>query len=194
MSARSMAALCLCLALPACASTGDGWDDTDFGGEDDFARPGTYVGVSAVKGMEQFRNLGPLDASNSDVGVGLRVGQRIDPRFAVEVAVDQVPGYELSAPGASADLDVTSVAVQGKYFFTEDRVQPYALFGLGWTEMDVDAAGLDNSEAFVRAGAGVDVYLSRNVALFGEATWNVPAGDLDDAEHIDFQMGLLFRF
>ena len=194
MSARSMAALCLSLALTACASTGDGWDDYGFEGEDDFARPGTYVGASAVMGMEQFRDLGPLSASNSGVGVGLRVGQRIDPRFAMEVAADRVPGYELSLGGASADLDVTSVAVQGKYFFTEDRVQPYALLGAGWTRMEIDATHDDNSEAFFRAGVGVDVYLSREVALFGEATYNLPTGDLKEEQHVDIQLGLLFRF
>ena len=32
------------------------------------------------------------------------------------------------------------------------------------------------------------------MAIFGEGTYNLNLGDLEDANHIDLQIGLLFRF
>src|SRR5690349_19094757 len=201
------AALALALALPACAavSAQEGSTTNRSGGDDfysgsptgrkEYGRPGGYAGIAAVQGLEQFDTSGTgLSADNSDLGFAIRGGWRTPEGLAIEGSVESVTGYSVSFGPASVDLDFSSVLVAGKYYLGKERVQPYAMVGLGYAWVDTNAPGLDDNAAFVRIGAGADVYITKDVAAFGEVNYNRMTGDLKDLDHVDLVVGFLFRF
>jgi len=201
--------LAACLALPACGSTrsdyGYGYD-YGYGDREGYGRAESgYVGVSGLYSFEQFDTfplfLGgtPISSTVDDSpGVGVRAGYRFTPQVAVEAAVDRVIGHDVSirVPGFGTvheDLESWSAGVQAKYFLDDGGVQPYLLGGIGWTQSEL--SDLDDSSSYARVGAGVDIYLDRDVALFLEASWN-QGGELEgvDLDHIDAHVGVMFWF
>lgn len=215
---RILYVLAACLALPACGTTRalpaanlnpgpegryDYGYDEDWGG---YGREDGYVGVSALYSIEQFDpfplTLGgtPLSSSVDDSpGFGVRGGYRLSKEFAVEAAVDRVLGHEVSIriPGpfgtVTEDLDTWNAGVQGKYYLAYGSVQPFLLAGAGWTKSEFGS--LSDSGAYIRAGAGADFYLDKDVAVFFEASWNT-GGEIEgvDLDHLDAHVGLLFWF
>jgi opacity protein-like surface antigen len=199
--------LALTLALPACASvyaeggstTNKSGDDTWYAesptGKKEYGREGGYAGIALVQGFENFDTAGTgVSADDSDVGFAIRGGWRTAEGLAFEGSLESVTGYELSAGPASIDLDFTSLSFAGKYYLSPDRVQPYAMVGFGWAWVDTDVAGLDDDAVFIRIGGGADFYLNKDVAVFGELSYNRMTGDLKDLDHVDFVIGVLFRF
>jgi len=204
---RLAAVLVLALALPACASFApEGGSTTNKSGGDDFysgsptgikeyGRKGGYGAVAAIQGIEEFDTGGTgLSADNSDVGFAIRGGWRTPEGLAVEGSIESVTGYTLSAGPSHIDLDFSSFSVSGKYYLAKEKVQPYALVGLGWAGVDTRVSGRDANDAFIRIGVGSDFYLTKDVALFAEVNYNRMTGDLKDLDHVDLVLGFLFRF
>lgn len=82
----------------------------------------------------------------------------------------------------------------GKFFLAENRFQPYLLAGAGLARSDVRHFDFDDDGWFARGGLGLDVYLTLNVALFGEANYNWMQGDTKDLDNIAIMAGIQFRF
>ena len=53
---------------------------------------------------------------------------------------------------------------------------------------------IDHGGGFLRAAAGVDVWLTENVAAFGELNYNRLTGGVEDLDHVDLQLGVIFHF
>jgi len=177
-------------ALPACASAFQDGKAPPAGGED-FARRGPYAGISLIQGFEEFDG---IPAGDSDVGIGIRGGVRLQPEVAVEGFLESVPGFNVGRGPFREELDLLSLGAQGKYFFTTDKIQPYALAGLGIARAEVDRSGLDDSGTFLRIGFGSDFHLDRDFSLFAELAYNRMFGGVEDLDHADFQVGVEFHF
>jgi hypothetical protein len=204
------AVLVLALALPACAavSAEGGSTTSKTGGEEEwysgsptgrkeYGRPGGYAAAGVTKGFEQFDTGGTgLSASDSDLGITIRGGYRNKDGLAFEGCIDSVTGYTVDAGGpASVDLDMASFGLRGKYYLGKQQVQPYAFVGAGYTWVNVDGLGINNDNGiFVALGAGVDVYMTLDVGLFLEASYNRTTGDIRDLDHVDISGGIIFRF
>jgi len=211
------AVLAAAVALPACASAArpaalgaaptaaeGSWYSGTPSGRMDYDRMGPYVALSLIQSMEDFDTGGTgVSADDADPGVGIKGGLRLDPNLSVELALESVAGYQVSAGAAELDLDFTNVVVQGKYYLLTHRVQPFVFAGFGWTDAEADlsvpffsGASISDSETgtFFRVGAGADVYLTPAFAVFGEASYNRMMGDLKDLDHFDAVIGILFRF
>lgn len=192
------------VVLPACAATAapsfeeGGYGETGaLSGETDrsFAREGAYAGVSALFGSERFDSDigGDIIGNQSTTGVGLRLGYRVDPRWAVEGEYRNVDIDTSEVKGGFWDF-----AVQGKLFFTQGRFQPYGLFGLGMVK---GTEGGEDAGFLFRLGAGLDAYITESVAAFVEfsidgqtfSNSRIPDGTEDDS-HLAAQIGVLFRF
>lgn len=192
---RTLAAAALLASLIAagCASASPAEESAD--GSSGFARPGVYLGAYGIQSFEKFHTGdSQIDTGHSDFGVGLKVGYRATPCAAVEVIAESVKGFEVSDGTLDSDLDILNFGISGKYYFLEDRFQPYVLGGVGLSRADVSDFDFDDDTWFLRGGVGVDVYLTTGFALFAEADYNRMMGGGSDLHHIDLQAGLLFRF
>ena len=204
--------LALCVAVPGCAAAGGRtWSDREEfrtlgqdagmpaedpgmkGGEGDRPRTGGYGGVSLMNSIIQDERT-VFGTGGSDLGFGVRFGYRLDPDYALELALDQNRGYVQTFGSARSGFNIESIAVQGKAYAGSGSAQPFALLGLGMSRASAD--GLDDlgQGLFFRGGLGIECNTSRNLALFMEGTYNVPTGDLRHLKHADFQGGILIRF
>jgi hypothetical protein len=188
------AVMCLVLAaaaLPACASARSPEGDAKATAPAevwDYARQGPYGSVALIQGFENFDTSG--SAGDSDIGFALRGGARLKPEIAVEGFLEAVPGFRI----AGEDLDILSFGAQGKYFLSQEKIQPYALAGLGIARADVDRLNIDDSGMFLRIGFGSDFQMNKDLSLFAELNYNRMFGGVEDLDHVDFMVGLTVRF
>jgi opacity protein-like surface antigen len=184
--------LAAAVVLPGCAMAQGGAPVPGTG--TDYARTGPYAGFGILEGFEEFDPPGGLNATDSDLGIAVRGGMRLNPNVAVEATIEDASEFRLRTPAGSTDLDIWSLGVQGKYFLATDKVQPYLLAGVGAARVEVDRFASDEEGGYFRLGFGSDFYVNRDVALFGEATYNHLLGDVRDFDHVDVLIGVLVRF
>ena len=176
-------------ASPAFTGEGSGDDESSF------SREGAYVGVYGIKSYERFDTGGSgVSVGDSDLGIGAKVGYRFSGNVALEVVGENVTGFSVEDSNVESDLDLMNFGVIGKYYLGTERIQPYLLAGIGLARADVRDFNYDDDGGFFRFGLGLDVYITANIALFGEANYNRMIGGVDDLDHVDLQVGVMFRF
>lgn len=193
--------LLIVLVVAAAASRADG----------PFSRPGGYASAGIGGAFETFH--GDFDPLNQDVSnafiVGGRLGSRANRFLAFDASVDYtVKGFELSED-ASRSVDARTLLgfANMRLFPIGGRIQPFALAGAGvlWADLACSdssggthcaAAGFGTSElAFAgRVGGGLDVYLTRHLAVSGELAYVMPTGALADMRFLTFGAQVLLRF
>jgi hypothetical protein len=179
-------------------------------GPRDFHRPGVYIGMGAVYGLENFDVEGVersralnLDSSNA-WGVNARVGYRFHPNLAAEIEGDYYQGFDFEdSHGLDwLTMDGFTLTANGKFFLMTNRVQPYLLAGCGIMFMNLDPGAFETARTpnwerteFVgRVGPGLDLYLFDDLLLYGEAAYLLPAGALSDYPLASFNFGVQYRF
>jgi hypothetical protein len=155
----------------------------------DYSRPGGYVGVGGSFAVESFSGHGGHSDSGSLI---FRAGFRGLPNFGVELLGEVLPEFD---GRGSADNDVSAFAVtaNGKLLLPLGRVEPFLMAGIGILDVDEEDRSRRDDFAFRGAG-GLDVYLSPHWALYGEAAYLLPAGDVDDFDYATFGAGFFVRF
>jgi opacity protein-like surface antigen len=156
-----------------------------------YGRPGFYASLNGVYGVELFDNApSSFDVDNS-VGVSGRLGYRFTPAIAAETQVDYGDFAQ------SGDFTETLFTINGKYYFLQDQIQPYALAGIGYEHATIEGRGASFSESgfAFRVGGGVDWYFHRNIGLLLEMTYNASTDNfLKDADYLSLGWGLFYRF
>ena len=182
---RVIAALFSLLAFaafaPSAAFADEHDEDEDHG---DFGRPGIYFGLNAVAGMNVDRR-GPGDEVSGGGGLNARFGSRETELLAWEfefewVAFDQI------------DYGAWAYGINAKFFFSEDRLQPYVVIGAGgMTRKDETGSATDWG---FRLGGGGDYYLSDHWALNTEFVYMVGVGGVLERDYGSFSVGAVYRF
>jgi opacity protein-like surface antigen len=171
----------------------------------DYARNGFYLIGAATYAIEDFdiddelgEAAGPSDSGSSlfddSWGFNVRGGYRFHPHVAAEVEYDWYDDF-LDVDGAS--LEAWALTANLKLYALTGCIQPYALLGAGMASFDasVDGEGLADEEDFVaRFGGGVDVYVTENIAITGDASYMMPTGDLEDLDFVALSLGAMWRF
>jgi hypothetical protein len=96
----------------------------------------------------------------------------------------------------------------------QTRFQPFGTVGFGYLAFDLSqlresldesaktavppvfpSDGFEDWDFAVRLGGGLDVYLTRNIAISLDATYVLPVSDaLDDMDYLSLGLGFLYRF
>lgn len=185
--------------------------------DDDFTRPGPYVGVGGVYTLnnlieDQVEDAFPgvdVDVDDS-AGVNAVVGYRMVSFLAAELQYEYVDGFDISAFGTKA-ITVRAHTFTGnlKVIAPIWRTQPYLLAGAGVVRWDFDdklGVGISDGEtAFAgRVGTGIDIFLTPNIvvnagvdAVLTDTSLNTsfPGGeDVDYLFYITAGGGLQYRF
>jgi opacity protein-like surface antigen len=167
-----------------------------------FSRKGPYLGVGAFYAPEAFDEAGPVIVRSSRGLIGL-AGYRLHPRLGVELRYDWLEGFDFDSPSFSdGEIEAWSLVLGAKGYLLTGRYQPYLTGGLGVIDADVEADRVsdgrrvhdDETEALVRIGVGVDVYLSEVLVWNLEGTINIPSGGLSDLDYGLLGTGLQLRF
>lgn len=158
-----IAVLLVCASSPALA-------------QDDFARPGCYLGLG---GANAFEGSGDLDQGAP--GLQVRAGCR-----ATEWA-----GFELHYEGIDDLGDRWALSVDGKLYPLHGRIQPFASLGFGYARLDDRNVSWDFA---VRPGGGIDFYVTRNIAINLNTSYVRPIDDGPAGDYISLGWGFLYRF
>jgi hypothetical protein len=177
------AGLLIVLAAPAALAEADS----------EYVREGAYVSIAGVYALQNASG----DYKNLDDtgGVHGRFGIRIAPALAIEFYGEWLY-YD--------DENVGSGGVLAKFFVVEmfdtslldGIIQPYLIGGAGAIFADRRGSGSDKTKAGgnFRGGGGVDVYLTENAMLYGEAHYSGAGGDPSGIESTNFLAGFGWRF
>ena len=179
------------LLLVASASASAQYDYED---ETDYARDGFYLGLSGVAAFEDFKNTGGASIDDS-LGLNFRGGYRFHPHLAAEAQFEWIEGFDVS--GSSIEFETWTFTGNAKAYLLTSQVQPYALFGMGVMQVEVDLPGgftLQDEDFVVRVGGGIDVYASEYIVLSLEGVYVAPADDLNDFNYFSLGWGFLYRF
>ena len=158
--------------------------------ENRFSRPGYYIAVSGAYGIADidasplgdFQNLytPPFSTSGSG-GLNLRAGKRLNSWVAFEVEYEWMDRFSINQAGGgeAASYRPNVLTMNGKFVLPIPRIQPYLLAGIGLVNYDFQSVPLQNLLGFggnfngfaVRAGGGLDAYITDHIVVFFEGTY-----------------------
>jgi hypothetical protein len=180
-----MIALSSFVALPSFADDEDGAEGIDY------ARRGLYAGGHVLLGSTRsdhpFGSDAELDWDTAG-GIDLLVGWRESERLAYELQFDWLmsrDGIEYGNWAFGANM---------KYFFMEERWQPYFLSGVNGLVAKVKNGSGSHFDWGFRHGVGLDYYLSENIALSVQSTFMWGVGNLWKHYYLTGGLGLTYRF
>ena len=175
--------------------------------QEDYSRAGWYLGLGGAVAFPTGTD------GDESLGLNARAGYR-GKWAGGEVHFEWFESLDTKL----AIDDAWALTLDGKLYFLaglEDtlpplarRFQPFATAGFGYMTFDFPSAvprlttlqaleysDLDDWDFVIRAGAGLDVYLTRNIAISVDATYVfATSNDLDELEWVSFGWGLLYRF
>ena len=147
--------------------------------------------------------VGPVaTTTDGSWGAGGRLGWRLMKHFAIEGQVEIQGNFEFdhdteAAGEEQSDLRFLTGTLNAKGYLPMGRFQPYALIGGGYANAKINPPN-SNSEhrhgGAARFGAGVDLYGNEHVAVYSEAAYVLPFGDLEDFDNVSLGFGLILRF
>ena len=197
------------LALAASPASGQEEEPSGASEPVNYARSGIYVGLGGVYAVEQFAS--PIEGGNS-LGWTPWLGYRFHPRGAIETQIEAIIGFEFDDPRVSGEfaneLGPTIWTVNGKFFFLTERVQPYAVVGMGLLLPGLNnpyfrtpADGVPGSSTIdtaftMKFGGGVDYYLTENLAIAVNAVYTMPIGSglASKIPYVSIGWGLQYYF
>jgi opacity protein-like surface antigen len=209
MPPRLLIALLTCSLLPGLAAA-----------DDDFARPGGFIGIGGTYAFHWFPGNFDDDVTGGTAvktenggGLNVRGGYRFNSWAALEGEYEWVSNFENKVSGSKIfDMSYHTVTANGKFFYPGwGRFQPYGLIGAGFTVLLLDSRRSfgrfldDSSVGFAgRVGAGLDVYLTEswllNVEIDGvfntaKIDSSNPSGDdVGSLFYVPLQFGVQYRF
>jgi opacity protein-like surface antigen len=148
------------------------------------------------------------EAVNSHVddswGYGGRIGWRVVDRLALEGQVQVLNSIEIhnhvQSNGNNRRSKATFMTAMGnaKGYLLTDRIQPYAMAGIGYGYAVLDPPGgstRDRDEGFAaQFGVRSDFYVTENIGLMGEVAYVLPTGDIEDYDYVALLFGFMLRF
>lgn len=172
-------------------------------------RPVWYVGVGGTVAIttdakNQYKSqLGSSADVDPSLGFVLRGGRR-GKWIAGELRYEWLAGFDFKVPGPDAEVGGWALTADAKFYplgLVEKRFspmarrfQPFATFGVGYATFD-GPAGTDDGDFSVRVGGGIDVDLTKSIALSVDATYLVPVSvEINHMDYVSIGWGLLFRF
>ena len=183
-------------------------------GEDEFNRPGAYVGLGASGFISGFQGLlGRADFGNT-AGFNIRGGYRLNPFFAAEAVYEYGNSFGASRTGTvgrqeifgASSIQTNGFSVGAKLILPLGRFQPYLGGGVGF----VNANGNlkirdDNTGRSVRAsdsgtgfagrfGGGIDVFINEKWSVFADNAYTITATGPTDVYYYSFGVGGRYNF
>jgi opacity protein-like surface antigen len=167
--------------------------------EPDYARVGPYIGGGGNFALSNFGGLGTpfaTDSVDNSTGFHARAGYRVHPNVAIEARYERYLGFETD-PGPG-HLEGYSITANVKGFLLTGRWQPYALFGMGY--LDLNSPGVDQGDNIagddfaMRFGLGMDACITEHIAIGPEVAYVLPIGDASDLDMITVSLGAQYKF
>jgi hypothetical protein len=181
--------------------------------EDDFYRQGCYLGLAGTYAIpiqkddaeEQAEQEDSID--DADIGESLGLHARAGCRSALvagELHYEWLQDLDVEINGSDADVDGWALTLDAKLYplsLLKDhlpplaqRFQPFATVGFGYLELD-GRGGLGDWDFVARLGGGLDIFVTRSIAINVDTTVVLPTSDsLDNLDYVSIGWGLVYLF
>lgn len=156
----------------------------------EYSRPGGYLGVGGAYALQNFSIPGGQDDAAS---IAFRGGYRGEPWLAVELLGEVLTTFEGTGP-LDNDVRGYAVTVNAKVLAPLGRVEPWLEAGVGLLDMDQDRRSHRQEDFVFRSAVGLDLHVTPHWAVYGEAAYLLPTGDVERYDYATFGGGLLYRF
>jgi opacity protein-like surface antigen len=179
----------ICLALWAATA----------GADDEFNRPGPYVGLGGSYLVEGFQDRTASRDFGNSLGFNARGGYRINDFFATEAIYEYGDDFG-SDRRLGGSIQTNVFTVNGKLLLPLGRFQPYLMGGVGFLNANADGPirniGADASgTSFAgRFGGGVDLWATEHVSLFLDTSYTIPVDEVSDLQYFSFGWGARYNF
>jgi hypothetical protein len=177
--------------------------------QDDFSRAGCYLGPAGTVAFpihaadELKAATGSSAAVSESLGLHARAGCR-NGWGGGELHFEWLEGFDVKGDGFTAKIDGWSLSLDGKLYPLwalegklpplARRFQPFATVGFGYLTFD-GPQGLGDWDFAARFGGGLDIYVTRNIAISVDAAYVLPVSNaLDGLEYVSVGWGILYRF
>lgn len=164
----------------------------------DYDRGGLYLGGSASLAFDlfedEFKEVAGSDGSvDESLGASVKVGYRLNPRFAGEVEFEWLSGFDLLVDGSKAgEIESWIATGNAKGYLLTGSIQPFLLVGGG--VMQAKGGTGRATDIAWRFGGGLEMYVSRRFVLTVDADYVLPIFDLEDLDYISMGVGFQYRF
>jgi len=177
-----------------------------------------YASVGLAYAIEQNDSaLGsgiPVRSGNADYGdltnswgYDLRVGYSFRKMFAAEIQWQSLVNFDtdainpyLSTPTKEPSVEARMLSVNGRFSPLAGRIQPYALVGMGWYNVQADkqAVSIHESSFALRFGLGVAAFITDRLGVAFESGYILPtSGSIAGGNSFDlipFTLSAFFKF
>ena len=147
-----------------------------------------YVGVGGIMALENAK-IG--NSVGNTEGLNLKVGYQINNIVAVEFNYDRLSTFELCSTDQDIDIETFTAVVK-----VGNKIGKINLYGmLGGGVMIVDFIDYHYAtDPCVKAGAGVDYFVTEDVSLGLEGSYVWGLNDLSQAEYAMITLGIAYHF
>lgn len=131
-------------------------------------------------------------------GYNLRLGLRLTEMFAVEAQFEHLASkfkdiHMRDGNGNSrGDVEAFNYTANGKVYPIQGRVQPFALFGMGYGSAELRSD--HNNQFIARFGLGMDVLITDNVGMALEVDYILGAKEMNAFQQIPISLGVFYNF
>lgn len=180
------------LAMLGAAMMLAGWTTSAVALDDQYGRSGPYLGFNGMFAFEDFSGAAGSPSPDGSWGYDIDAGYRFNEYFALQAGWQQMVGFDDS----TGDTSIWMVGLDGKFYPFHGIVQPYALVGVGWADVDDERAASKRSSSGLAArfGGGIEFYVHRNWAITTEIGYVLQTSGRDDYGSIPLSFGILYRF
>jgi opacity protein-like surface antigen len=188
---RFLGALCACIFVVAAAAAAA---EEAAVADVDYTRTGPYVSVGGAYAINAYRGLPDFDDTWAVNG---RIGYRVTRHWALEFEFEYA--HEFTSKSAPIHNSYYVPGVNVKYYFLEDRFQPYILGGVNFAVSKANgelnsrhsARGADWS---FRMGGGLNIFATEKIAFYVEGTYLWGVGDLWNLDYAPVGAGIEYHF
>ncbi len=192
-----MTALCFLFAvtLSTTAEVKAQEDDGEYG------RQGMYMELGFAYSLDILADPslnGGSFKSKDSMGIDAKAGYRLNKYLAMDIEVLYNLGFEIKAEGIGStgpidDVWLFSLMNNAKWYPLAGRVQPYGIFGVGYSLAHI--WGTTYTGKSLRFGAGIDIYATNSFVPFLEASYFLgETPDLEGFNFIPIIFGAKYRF
>jgi len=191
----TLAALCVAGLMSGQAFAQDG-------DESHFNRGGYYIAIGGAFGMETRlsdelnRAAGTVNLIQIDSSGGFK--GRIGARGRIlggELEYEYLPSFGSIGPLEVPDYEMMTTTANFKVHLPLGRIEPFFLFGVGFSRSNVPQLGTTGYDAAIRGGAGVNWFLTEKVAVTLDASYVwTGAGDNEFLDYVSIGYALTYQF
>lgn len=168
--------------------------------EDEFNRPGPYVGIGGSYMVSGFQDGAASGDFGDTLGFNARGGYRLNDFWAIEGIYEYGDRFGAHQVFPNASIQTNAFSVNGKLLLPLNRFQPYLMGGVGFVNANADPSiahsnwDADGTSFAGRFGGGVDLYATENVAVYLDAAYTIPVDEVSDLYHFSFGWGAKYVF